>query len=61
MKFTSILDVVFLLKVQVIKTSDTFECVKLLNTGKEGVLLGVMRLRAGCSEVTAKRSHEAVY
>lgn len=37
MKFTSILDVVFLLWVQVIKTSDIFECVKLLNTGKEGV------------------------
>lgn len=37
MKFTSIFDVVFLLRVQVIKTSDIFECVKLLNTGKEGV------------------------
>lgn len=37
MKFTPILDVVFLLKVQVIKTNDIFECVKLLNTGNEGV------------------------
>lgn len=37
MKFTSILNVVFLLKVQVIKTSDIIECVKLLNTGQEGV------------------------
>lgn len=27
----------FLLNVQVIKTSDMFECVKLLNTGKERV------------------------
>lgn len=37
MRFASVLDVVFLLKVQVIKTSDIFECVKLLNTVKEGV------------------------
>lgn len=61
MKFTSSLYVVFLFKVQVIKTSDIFECVKLLNTERKGFLLGVMTLRAGCSEVTTNRSHEAAY
>lgn len=39
MKFTSSLYVVFLLKVQVIKTSDIFECVKLLNTEGRGFCL----------------------
>lgn len=56
MKFTSIFDVVFLLKVQVIKTSDIFECVKLLNTGKE-------RVSARCdgTEVMTKTGHANLY